>query len=139
MIKGLGFRVYDLIKLVIKTSICTPSSCYKNVALAGHPNSCSLTRKAGVFVHNFFQGYRNVASRERRERFSNAFVRLYVCLFVPLRIGAAIQRVCFFVFFFFQQLALGQLVFSFFPGFGTENGVQRIITPGPCSVIIHAW
>jgi hypothetical protein len=33
-------------------------------------------------------------------------MRLFVCLFVPLRIGAAIQRVGFFV-FFFQQLALG--------------------------------
>lgn len=89
MIKGLGFRVYDLIKLVIKSSICTPSSCYKNVALAGHPNSCSLTRKAGVFVHIFFR----VTGTLHRGRGGSVFqMRLFVCSFVCLFLCASEQQ-----------------------------------------------
>ncbi len=73
----------------------------------GYPNSCSLTRKAGVLVHNFFR----VTGTLHCGRGGSVFkcVCLFVCFFLcsfAHRSSYILQRVCFFV-FFFQQLALG--------------------------------
>jgi hypothetical protein len=67
-------------------------------------------------------------------------MRLFVCLFLPLFLCASEQLYTtegLFLRLLLPAVSARIVGFSFFPGFGTEDGVQRIITPGPCSIIIQ--
>ncbi len=65
------------------------------------------------------------------------FVCLFVCLFLCSFAHRSSNTEGLFLRLLLPAVSAWIVGFSFIPGFGTEDGVQRIITPGPCSIIIQ--
>jgi hypothetical protein len=88
MIKGLGFRVYDLIKLVIKTSICTLLRVTRTLHWPVTQTVVRLLgRRESWFIIFLGLQERCIAGEE------GAFFKcVFVCLFVPLFLCASEQQ-----------------------------------------------